>query len=34
MILQEMDLEENQNRIQNLIIYDDVPEKDDMIIIE
>ena len=34
MIQQEMDLEENQNRNQNLIIYDDVPEEDDMTVIE
>ena len=34
MILQEIDLEENHNRIQKLIIYDDVPEEDDMLIIK
>ncbi|KFM59103.1 Pogo transposable element with KRAB, partial [Stegodyphus mimosarum] len=33
MIQQEMDLEENQNIIQNFI-YDDVPEEDDMTVIE
>ena len=33
MIQQEIDLEENQNKITNLIIYDDIPEEDDDMII-